>query len=253
MSLEWLSYVAACLSLVIFFAIEKFWLRHRARRSKLLPTAAIYLINTGVSVGLSLSLLIPLVFFVAPLQIFSFAELQVPVWMSFAASFLFLDFFQYLSHRLHHAVPLLWRMHRLHHSDRNVDVMTTVLHHPVEVIIGFVGLIMAAVMFDVPVIVLTVYSIVFGAHSAFTHLNVALPTAIDRWLKWVVVTPNFHRIHHALAMQDSNSNYGSLFIFWDYIFRTVSQENRGKMVFGIDRHQAPRQDSITAYVANPLR
>ncbi len=253
MFLESLSFVSALLGLGIFVAIEKFWLRHQSRRSKLLPTVAIYLINTGVSVSLSLTLLVPLVFLVAPLQIFSFAQWQVPVWMSFIASFLFLDFFQYLSHRLHHAVPLLWRVHRLHHSDPNVDSFTTVLHHPLEVVVGFVGVIVLAVMFDVPTIVLTAYSITFGLHAAFTHLNVALPSSLDCWIKWAVVTPNFHRVHHALDMKNSNSNYGSLFVFWDYFFSTVSQETRGEMVFGISRDQTPQHDSIVTYLANPLK
>jgi sterol desaturase/sphingolipid hydroxylase (fatty acid hydroxylase superfamily) len=167
--------------------------------------------------------------------------------------FLFLDFFHYLSHRLHHAIPLLWRLHRLHHSDRNVNALTTVLHHPLEIATGFIGLIVAAVTFDVPVIVLTVYSVVFGLHSAFTHLNLVLPPPLDRWLKWVVVTPNFHRVHHALDMRDSNSNFGLIFVFWDYLFRTVAQQSRSQMEFGISRDQTPQQDSIGAYLANPLR
>lgn len=253
MSLETVALLAPLLSLGVFFCIEKFWLRRQSRGTKLPATAAIYLINTGVSLSLSLTLLMPLVFLVAPLQIFSFSEWQVPVWISFTASFLFLDFFHYLSHRLHHAIPLLWRLHRLHHSDRNVNVLTTVLHHPLEIVTGFVGVIVSAVMFDVPVIVLTVYSVIFGMHSAFTHLNLVLPPALNHWLKWVVVTPNFHRVHHALDMRDSNSNYGLIFVFWDYLFRTVSQQSRSRMAFGISQDQTPQQDSIGAYLANPLR
>lgn len=254
MTSEHLAYLAPLLSLGIFLLMEKAWLKRQTRWAKVVPTAAIHGINFSLSLGLSAALLVPLVFVAAPYQIFSFAEWQVPVWVSFGASFLFLDLVHYWSHRLHHAIPLLWRMHRLHHSDQDVDALTTVLHHPLEVVTGFVGAVVCAVMLDIPVIVLTAYSIAFGLHAAFTHLNLSLPANLDRWVRCVIVTPNFHRVHHSSVMSEGNSNYALIFSFWDFLFMSASEKSAHEVpVFGISKDQAPRHDSIGAYLTNPLK
>ncbi len=254
MDLEHLAFFAQILSTTVFFLTEKIISQQRTRWTKVAPTTAIHGMNIAISLILSLALLVPLVHLVAPLQVFSLSEWDVPVWVSFAASFLLLDAIHYGSHRLHHSIPLLWRLHRLHHSDRDVDAFTTVLHHPLEGATGFVGVVVIAVLFDVPVIVLTTYAIVSGFHSAFTHLNCELPERVDRFLKWIVITPNFHRAHHSLDMHAGNSNFGLVFVFWDYLFMTAFSKNwHEPTVFGIAENQMPRQNSIGAYLANPLR
>lgn len=255
MSLSQFAFFAPLLSVAAFLLFEKIILARQTQWPRLFPFAAIQGINLAVSLCLSLFLLIPFVFLITPLQVFSFSSWQVPVWVSFSSSVLFLDFVQYCSHRLHHKMPFLWRLHRLHHSDPDVDVLTTLLHHPLELVSGFFFTTLAAVMFDVPMIALISYSGMLGFHSGFTHMTLELPVKLDRFLRWFFVTPNFHRIHHSLDMKEGNLNFGSLFIFWDYVFRTVSSTKYlpKQSVFGIDRNQSPEANSIGSYLINPVK
>jgi sterol desaturase/sphingolipid hydroxylase (fatty acid hydroxylase superfamily) len=252
MGLETIAFVAPLLGVALFLALEEREATARTR-SRLLGIGAIQAINSATAIALSLALLAPLVFLSAPYQLFSFSEWQVPIWLSFLTSILCLDFFSYLSHRLHHKIPLLWRIHRLHHSDRRVDVFTSLLHHPLEVISGFIGIVVFAVVFDVPLIALVTYSILLGVHAAFTHMNRDLPAKIDRYARWLVVTPSFHRIHHSADLREGNSNFGAVFVYWDYLFRTVTVSRPAeKVVFGISKVQSPPSDSIGSYLSNPL-
>lgn len=255
MDLEKISIVAPILSVVALFLFEKLALHNNARFQRVVPLVMTQGLNLAVAFGLSVYLLIPVVRFFAPFQIFSFSELQAPVLVSFVGSILFLDFISYLNHRLHHAVPVLWRIHRLHHSDREMDVFTTFLHHPLEVVSGFLMVIAAAVLFDVPTVALMAYTTAVGVHAAFTHMRCRIPHKFDRVIKWFFVTPNFHQIHHSLDMREGNSNFGTIFVFWDYLMRTIcapSKNSRG-VRFGIDKGQSPNSGSVGSLMMNPFK
>lgn len=209
-----------------------------------------------LSIALSLLILVPFVFLIAPLQIFSFSNLDVPGPIIFCLSFLFLDFVSYFQHVLHHKVPVLWRLHRLHHSDRHMDALTTFLHHPLEVISTFVFTISFAVIFDVPVIVMVIHSLVVGLHAPFTHIRKLIPEHIEKYLKYIMVTPNFHRIHHSLDMKEGNSNFGGIFVFWDYVFGTACSKtltDMKNMELGIDNTQNPDKISMNYFLINPFK
>lgn len=255
MDLDLLSLFAPLLSVTLFLFIEKALLKRQSSKTKMALIAVMQGINLALLIALSMLLLTPLVFLLAPFQIFSFSEWQVPVWVSFTGSLLALDLLNYVSHRLHHKLPILWRFHRLHHSDRHVDAATTLLHHPLEVISGFLVLIAFAVLFDVPLIALVIYSIMAGIHSGFTHLDYEIPATAERILKWFMITPNFHRRHHSLDMNEGNTNFGGVFVFWDYLFRTATSgtPSREAIAFGIDECQSPRAGSLKAYLGNPLK
>ena len=175
MSLDLLAWISPIIGVATFFFLERYYFRHKNPFEFRTKTIfSLWIITVFINLILSFLFLAPLVYLVAPLQIFSFSNLNVPMPVSFALSFLFLDLVNYLNHRLHHLVPILWRFHRLHHSDRNMDSLTTFLHHPLELISSFFITISFAAIFDVPVIVLIVYGITVGFHSAFTHFNVLL-------------------------------------------------------------------------------
>jgi sterol desaturase/sphingolipid hydroxylase (fatty acid hydroxylase superfamily) len=255
MTLDHLIFITPSLSVAFFLLVEKLMLSREIQWPKVLPLVAIQGLNMAVALGLSAGLLLPFVLLVAPLQVFSFSNWQVPVWLSFTLSLLFLDVVQYGWHYLSHRVPLLWRLHRLHHSDTQVDTLTTWLHHPMEVASGFFIVILAAVMFDVPTVALLSYSAIFGVHAAFTHMNHELPDKVDRVLKWFFVTPNFHRLHHSLDLKPGNSNFSAVFVFPDYIFNTFFRPRNlpKKRIFGIDKKQSPRANSLGSYLYNPLK
>lgn len=257
MNLELISFLSPLAGVLVFFLIERLTLKDKNNINNRNKTIiSLEAMNLVLSVLLSLSVLIPLVFFLAPLQIFSFSNLDVPRPISFILSFLFLDFINYIQHVLHHKVPVLWRLHRLHHSDRHMDSLTTFLHHPLEIVSGFILTITFAVIFDVPVIVMTTYALIVGLHSPLTHFRKMIPERIEKYLKFVFVTPNFHRVHHSLDMKEGNSNFGGTFVFWDYFFGTVRTKgliDMKNMKLGIDNQQNPDMISMKFFLKNPFK
>jgi sterol desaturase/sphingolipid hydroxylase (fatty acid hydroxylase superfamily) len=252
LDLDDLASLAPILSVAVFYLLERLFSLSQGSWGRQASFAALYGIGYVVSLGLSLYLVVPLVMLVAPLQIFSFATWQVPMAVSFAASLVFLDLVYYVGHRLHHKVPLLWRLHRLHHSDTNVSALTTLFHHPLEYASNLLILIAAAVIFDVPVIVLLTYSLIHGLHGGFSHYKKPLPENVDKWLSYFIVTPTFHHQHHGLDMTLGNSNFGAVLTLWDRLFRTATVHYK-LPVYGIAPAQAPSSDRLTQYLTNPLK
>jgi sterol desaturase/sphingolipid hydroxylase (fatty acid hydroxylase superfamily) len=157
-------------------------------------------------------------------------------WASFAAAFLLLDFLNYATHRCQHALPLLWRLHALHHSDPDVDVTTSVRHHPIEYLIagGFYWL--AVLAFDLPLTVVTVHGLTVFATAAITHGNTKFPEWLERLLQPVVITTDLHRVHHSVSPDQANANFGAVLSVWDRLFGTYVRLSRAQheaIVFGV--------------------
>ena len=257
MNLDLLAWLAPLISVAFLFFLERCYFNVKSQTKQRIATIlSIQAISIFINLALSTLILVPLVFLVAPLQIFSFSNLNVPIPISFILSFLFLDFVNYINHRLHHKIPFLWRFHRLHHSDQNMDSLTTFLHHPFELLTSFIVTIALAAIFDVPVIVLVIYGLIVGFHSAFTHFNILLPERTAKVLKFVLVTPNFHKTHHSININEGNTNFGILFVFWDYLFKTVCHKSNSELEFlttGIDSQQSPEKFNVSSMFLNPFK
>jgi sterol desaturase/sphingolipid hydroxylase (fatty acid hydroxylase superfamily) len=137
-------------------------------------------------------------------------------------SFLILDLYMYCWHRSMHILPLAWRFHRLHHTDQSMNVSTAYRFHPVEIISSSIPKLALIWLLGIPSNFVVIYELVFTVIVALHHSNVAIPESIDRFLAQVIVTPNLHRIHHSQLVTETNSNYGSVFIWWDRLFATRS-------------------------------
>lgn len=164
-------------------------------------------------------------------------------WASFVAAFLLLDFLIYAAHRCQHAVPFLWRLHALHHSDPDVDVTTSVRHHPIEYLLaaGFYWLTVLAL--DIPVVVVTSHGLAVFAAAAVTHGNIRLPGWLERILQPVVITLDLHLVHHSVSPDEANANFGAVFSFWDRLFGTYVRLPRPqveRIVYGV-RELPPRE------------
>jgi sterol desaturase/sphingolipid hydroxylase (fatty acid hydroxylase superfamily) len=177
-------------------------------------------------------------------------------WSSFVAAFLLLDFLNYAVHRGQHAVPFLWRFHALHHSDPDVDVTTSVRHHPIEYLLatGFYWL--AVLALDIPVIVVLSYAVAVLAAAALTHGNISLPEWLERVLRLVVITLDLHLVHHSMSYDEANANFGAVFSVWDRLFGTyaqISRAQRERLVFGV--RELPRRDCLkpSAMLLTPWR
>jgi len=169
---------------------------------------------------------------------------EVPGWAAFAASVVLLDLAIYLQHVMFHAVPALWRLHRVHHADLDFDVTTGARFHPVEIVLSMGVKIAVIAALGPPVAAVIAFEILLNATAMFNHGNVRLPRALDRLLRWIVVTPDMHRVHHSVEDDEANSNFGFNLPWWDRLFGTYRDQPRAgheAMTIGIRRFRDPRQ------------
>lgn len=196
-----------------------------------------------------------LVDFFSLFEIFSFSNLPVPRYLSIIISFLFIDFTGYFTHWLFHKISVLWKLHKLHHSDRSVDAVTTFFHHPLEAVANFSLNTLIFVIFDLPVPVILLYGLFASFHAPLTHFKILLPEKIDKILSYIIVTPNFHRLHHSLNIKEGNSNFGIVFPYWDRLFGTYISKPFAQMQslkFGIQLRDSPARSSLKEYLMNPF-
>lgn len=180
----------------------------------------------------------------------------LPAWAGVIAGILLLDVAIYWQHRLLHAVPLLWRLHRVHHADTGFDVTTAVRFHPIEIVVSMgikLGLI---ALLGVPALAVLLFEIALNAGSLFTHSNIGLPVKLDRRLRWVFVTPDMHRIHHSVHKDETDSNFGFHLSIWDRVFGSYRERPRDghtAMQIGLQEYRQQRDQTLWALLLNPLR
>ncbi len=177
-------------------------------------------------------------------------------WASLITGFLLLDLLRYLVHRCKHAVPFLWRIHALHHSDPDVDVTTTVRLHPIEYLLNFGVFWLTAILLGMPATVVLTYGLAAFAIEALQHGNIRLPERLERFLQPVLVTVDTHRIHHSVAFAQGSCNYATVFSVWDRLFKTYTRLTRAqhdRIVFGV--RELPRRDCLkpSAMLLTPWR
>jgi len=166
-----------------------------------------------------------------------------PWWALLAVGFAGRSLVSYAVHVAMHKVPLLWRVHRVHHLDTAMDITTTVRIHPLEFVIQVVPAVAVIALLGIPVWVIMVYEIVDAFTAVATHSNLRLPARLERAVRWILVTPDVHRIHHSAWQPETDSNYGALFTVWDRLFGTFVAEPRGGhegMTLGLDHWREPK-------------
>jgi len=144
----------------------------------------------------------------------------LPGWLAGLLGFVLLDLIIYAQHVVFHYVPVLWRLHRMHHADLDIDVTTGVRFHPIEILLSMLIKIAAVLLFGIPAVAVVVFEVVLNATSMFNHSNVALPPWLDRVVRWFVVTPDMHRVHHSIERRETDSNFGFNLPWWDRLFGT---------------------------------
>ena len=185
-----------------------------------------------------------------------FNMIALPAWASIIVSVLALDLAIYLQHVLFHAVPALWRLHRMHHADLEVDVTTGLRFHPVEILLstGIKLTVVAAV--GAPAAAALLFEVLLNATSIFNHSNVYIPAEIDRILRWFVVTPDMHRVHHSILRRETNSNFGFNLPWWDRLLGTYRAEpaaGHAAMTIGIEQFRDPRELGLDRMLLQPFR
>jgi len=181
---------------------------------------------------------------------------QLPFMVSVALAVVAMDFIIYLQHVLVHAVPTLWRLHRVHHADLDFDVTTGARFHTLEIILSMLIKFATIVVLGAPVVAVVIFEVVLNAMAMFNHGNVRLPLGLDRVLRLFVVTPDFHRVHHSVEDNETNSNFGFNLSIWDRVFGTyIAQPRSGHegMTIGIHKYRDPKQvDQLPGMLTLPF-
>ena len=183
--------------------------------------------------------------------------LELPAWLEVVVAVVALDFAIWLQHVVFHAVPALWRLHRVHHADLDYDVTTGARFHPVEIVLSMLIKFAAILVLGPPAAAVLIFEVALNATSMFNHGNVRLPLALDRALRLAVVTPDMHRVHHSIEDHETNSNFGFNLSVWDRLFGTYkAQPDAGheRMTIGIREHRDEREvDRLPGMLALPFR
>jgi sterol desaturase/sphingolipid hydroxylase (fatty acid hydroxylase superfamily) len=182
-------------------------------------------------------------------------NLPLPPWMAVVGSIVLLDAAIYLQHVMFHAVPALWRVHRMHHTDLDFDVTTGARFHPIEIVLSMLIKFAVVVALGAPALGVLIFEVLLNATSMFNHGNVCLPRRFDRYLRWLVVTPDMHRVHHSIVVGETNSNFGFNLPWWDRLLGTYRDQpaaGHDGMTIGIEQFRAARELGLDRMLLQPF-
>lgn len=180
---------------------------------------------------------------------------MLPNWVDVLIAIVALDVVIYFQHRMFHAVPLLWRLHRMHHADLDLDVTTGARFHPLEILLSMAIKVAVVTILGAPADAVVLFEILLNATSMFNHANLRLPATIDPALRWLIVTPDVHRVHHSIIPTETDSNFGFSLSCWDRLFGTYRAEPAGgyeKMTIGLPVFRNPVELRLDRMLIQPF-
>lgn len=170
-------------------------------------------------------------------------------------SLILLDLLIWTQHLVFHRVTWLWRLHRLHHSDLDIDTSTALRFHPLEIVLSMAIKAAAVIALGIPAVAVIIFEIVLNGMALFNHGNIRIPVSVDKCLRWLIVTPDMHRIHHSTALNETNSNYGFNLSLWDRLFgtyRKVPKRGHENMSIGLESFRSPQEQRFYALLIQPF-
>lgn len=178
--------------------------------------------------------------------------LSLPISITIFLSIVSLDFIIYLQHVLFHSIPVLWKLHRMHHADLELDVTSGIRFHPLEILISM-GIKFAAIfLLGVPPIGVLIFEIILNGMAMFNHSNIYIPVKIERALRTIFVTPSMHRIHHSIKREEYNSNFGFNLSIWDHLMLTFKEKYQNKLVLGLPYFRDTKYSKLNWMLAIPF-
>jgi sterol desaturase/sphingolipid hydroxylase (fatty acid hydroxylase superfamily) len=183
-------------------------------------------------------------------------NLPAPAWMAVVASMVLLDAAIYLQHVMFHAVPAFWRVHRMHHTDLDFDVTTGARFHPIEIVLSMLIKFAVVVALGAPALGVLIFEILLNVTSMFNHGNVRIPVRLDRYFRWLFVTPDMHRVHHSIVVGETNSNFGFNLPWWDRLLGTYRDQpaaGHEGMTIGIAQFREARELWLDRMLLQPFR
>ncbi|MDJ0929144.1 MAG: sterol desaturase family protein [Gammaproteobacteria bacterium] len=185
-----------------------------------------------------------------------FNLLETPYWVAVVLSVVLLDLAIYTQHVVFHAVPALWRLHRMHHTDIDLDVTSGARFHPLEILLSMLIKLALIALLGAPALAVLVFEVLLNATAMFNHANARLPLGLDRVLRYIVVTPDMHRVHHSVEVDETNSNFGFNLPWWDRLFGTYQDQPRAghdAMTIGLTEFRNERELWLDRLLLQPLR
>lgn len=226
----------------------------RARRRHAIRNAVLAAINGSLGILILAALIAGSILLAAHHEFGLLRLFDIPGWAAFLAALILFDCWMYWWHRINHAIPFLWRFHRVHHSDPRMDVSTALRFHPGEIVLSTVARLLVVNLIGMELWHLALYELIALPIVAFHHSNIALPRRTDDMLRWLVVTPWMHWVHHSRERPETNSNYSSILSVWDRIFGSYRfREQPDEIAFGLDEY--PDEDthqSVKGMIKTPL-
>ncbi|MEM7507886.1 MAG: sterol desaturase family protein [Pseudomonadota bacterium] len=228
------------------------------RSQRWLTNWGISVINTGVAAAMKLLLGAAAVAAALDAEAMGwglFNRLDWPGWVEILLVFVLLDFAIWAQHWASHKIPLLWRLHRVHHADRDIDVTTAIRFHPLEIALSMLLKIALVYLLGAAAVAVILFEVVLNGAAMFNHANIRLGRA-DRWLRLAIVTPDMHRVHHSTIRAEHDTNYGFNLSIWDRIFGTYTpqpEEGHLGMTIGLAEHQTPAPARLLWALGFPFR
>ena len=185
-----------------------------------------------------------------------FNLIVLPFWLQLVLAFIILDFAVWFQHVLMHHIPILWRIHKVHHSDRDLDTSSALRFHPFELIISILYKSIWVAALGVPVVIALAFELWLNGNALFNHSNINLPRWLDRVLRPILVTPDWHFVHHSSRIDEQNQNFGFALSIWDRIFKCYlpeSRNSRDKQLVGLEEAQDEKPANVIWALSLPLR
>jgi sterol desaturase/sphingolipid hydroxylase (fatty acid hydroxylase superfamily) len=252
--------LAAFASVLVLMAA---WERFAPRRKQVVPRAWRW--SNNLALVVIDTILLRAIFPVAAVGTALLAEqagwglmnrLDLPLSWSIPLAILALDFTIWAQHLLFHRVPVLWRLHRMHHADLEIDVTTGLRFHPLEIVLSMLIKIGVVLLLGAPALAVLAFEVLLNATSLFNHANVRLPPTLDAVLRWLIVTPDMHRVHHSWLRQETHSNFGFNLSWWDRLFGTyIAQPRDGheRMTIGLPQFRDLAELRLDRMLVQPFR
>jgi sterol desaturase/sphingolipid hydroxylase (fatty acid hydroxylase superfamily) len=183
-------------------------------------------------------------------------QIDTAPWLAFAVAVVLLDLAVYAQHVAFHAVPALWRLHRVHHADRDVDVTTGVRFHPIEMVVSLALRLAVVALLGAPPAAVLAFEILLNLSSMFNHANLRVAPAFEPALRWLIVTPDMHRVHHSIVRLETDSNFGFNLPWWDRVFGTYRGQpaaGHDAMTLGLPQFREPGEQRLDRLLTQPFR
>lgn len=244
--------------ILVFLMLEQIWPRRAPDdtvRFRRLNNIILLAVNY-----IAVRLLVPLATFemavsVAERDIGLLNLISLPLFLNVILTLIIFDLLIYLQHLITHKVRFLWRIHRVHHTDLAIDVTTGIRFHPLEIVLSMFYKLAAVYLIGPVAFAIILYEIMLNGAALFTHSNIKLNPGLDRLLRMVFVTPDMHRIHHSVIRQETDSNYGNIFSFWDKLFKTyraLPEAGYDDMVIGLNEFREPSSGQLLQLLKTPF-